>query len=121
MRVLTTVEISGVSGGGKTGADTAREQRCLAAVKENAESMIGFRDVRGFVSGGLEALLGGARTIQSNPDCLDAIRVSRQKDEIERSRHAEDAFSTGVGTSSTGTGGSLTHQLWERDGFGGRD
>lgn len=95
MRELTTFEYTLVSGGRKSRPEIDREKRCLDKVARNSNDVLGSRGFKELIANGLGALFGGARTIQNNKDCQDAMRLTRQKDRIERHKNGEYGFDGG--------------------------
>lgn len=83
MEILTSSELMVVSGGKIRDSDQARAAKCRADIERAGDT--GER-----MGGKLGRLLGSSWGIKDSKACQDQIRLSGQRDQIDRMRHAKN-------------------------------
>ncbi len=90
MRLLDNIEIGKVSGGAIRQSDKARARQCAADIERAGElgAKFGGR-IAGKAGEWAGDLLGQMGGIKSSKACQDQIRLSRQRNDIDRMRNGD--------------------------------
>lgn len=93
MRELHLTELGQISGGRIKDSDRGRLKECTSDMKNAGDKGARLGGRLGGKVGELAGdLLGRAWGIKNSKACQDQERLARQRDSIERDRHAESAY-----------------------------